>query len=390
MSSGDYTYIGCFADNSNPNSSRAIPNYIGKVTSPDQCAQLTINKGDTVFGIQNNGECRSGIDLTSAKKYGSRNNCSTLGGPFINQVYTINPVQPTTFGNYNYKGCYNDKSDKSNNRAIPNNRGQVTSTQQCGNIADQNNETLFGVQNGGICFTGTSLPNAMQYGAQSSYCGLLGSFNTNQVFAKDYTSPSYIMNANELQCYKNNYPQDLSTLSNAALQTHWATIGALQGRNNQCPSQEIFSGLYNYKGCYNNTSISAVPTLQGNVTSIDACEKLAESTQSNVFAVQNNGQCYTGKNEQEAYQYGSNFSKNSCPSLGGTNTIQVYVKGLPFPKPSPPIPNLTTSNFSTNESFKNILEEEMNDNLVKNIFSGIIIIIIILLLFIFIYRMTRK
>jgi hypothetical protein len=200
----------------------------------------------------------------------------------------------------------------------------------------------------------------------------------------------YQMSATELQCYKNNYPQDLSNMNNTQLQSHWSTTGCNQVRNNQCSSQQSSSGKYNYKGCYNDTGVRAIPTRQTNVSSVDQCAQIAESKNQNVFGVQYGGECWTGLNEQEAYQYSTNFNKSSCPILGGTWTNQVYVRNKPFPAPSAPVPYLTNPNFASKENFENMLDEEEKDENVRNIFKYIIILIIIILLFIFISRMLRK
>jgi hypothetical protein len=197
------------------------------------------------------------------------------------------------------------------------------------------------------------------------------------------------MNSSELQCYQQNYPMDLSGMTAAQLQNHWTTIGANQGRNNQCPSQQQSSSLYDYKGCYNDTSNRAIPTFQGNVSNIDACEKIAEDNKQYIFGLQYGGQCFTGLNENDAYQYGAQFNKNSCPTNGGTWTNQVYVRNQttnPFP---PPLPNLTTNNFTLNENFLNKLEEEDNEN-TKNKLMCVMSIVFIILLFILFLFFIKK
>jgi hypothetical protein len=203
------------------------------------------------------------------------------------------------------------------------------------------------------------------------------------------TSPNYIMSATELDCYKKNYPQDLSNMNAVDLQNHWKTIGAGQSRNNQCPSQQTVSGNYSYKGCFNDRGVRAIPKFNKIVTSIDQCAQIAESNNQNVFGVQYNGQCFTGLNPDAAYQYGANFNKSSCPSMGGSWTNQVYTRSSTFPSEIMSAPTLSITNF-TNENFKNIMEEEDKDENIKNIFVYIIIIIIIILLVIFYIRMTKK
>ena len=231
------------------------------------------------------------------------------------------------------------------------------------------------------------------YNCSLSQANITEIYNLQYSLAVPASSCQYKMSPTELQCYKNNYPIDLSSIDNMQLQDHWYSTGCKQGRNNQCSSQQTSSGMYNYKGCFNDTSIRSIPSMQGTVSSIDNCAGIAESKNQNVFGVQNNGECWTGLNEQAAYQYGSNFNKDSCPSLGGSSTNQVYVRSNPFPPPSAPIPYLTNPNFATKENFKNfenILEEEERDETIKIIFKYIIVAIIIILLFIFIRSILRK
>ena len=227
-------------------------------------------------------------------------------------------------------------------------------------------------QNGGILIKNFSIYNCCL--SPSNITTIYG--NNSNMFC------SYTLSSTELDCYKNNYPIDLSTMNPQQLQTHWSNIGCKDERNNQCPSQQTSSGLYNYKGCYNDTSIKSIPTKLSNVMSIDECATLAENNSKNVFGLQNNGECWTGLNEQEAYQYGINFNKYSCPEMGGSNTNQVYVRQEIFPSPPPSVPYLTKPNFAYKENFSNMLDEE-NKNQKTNYSILIIIIILIFMILIF-------
>ena len=261
------------------------------------------------------------------------------------------------------------------------------------NVINNITYTSFGLVGG--YYPGGSVPNNLIFNGNNwlNSCGGACNFGiTTTVMGSVIppTSCAYQMSSTELQCYKNNYPEDLTNMNNTQLQNHWSTTGCKQGRNNQCASQQTSSGLYNYKGCYNDTGIRAIPTYQTNVSSVNQCAQIAESKNQNVFGVQYGGQCFTGLNKEQAYQYGANFNKASCPTLGGAWTNQVYVRSNSFPSPSAPVPYLTNPNFASKENFENILDEEERDENVKNIFKYIIIAIIIILLFIFISRMLRK
>ena len=192
------------------------------------------------------------------------------------------------------------------------------------------------------------------------------------------TSPLYQMSNTELQCYKLRYPSDLANMTNAQLQTHWSTIGYIQKRNNQCSAPQTISGTYNFKGCYNHTGVKAIPTYQGKVSNVDQCQKIAVNKQQQIFGLQNNGQCWTGNNEQQAYQYGLNYNGSACGNLGGPMTNMVYVSSIPYPPPIPPVPKLSSVNFVA-EHFSN--NDSIHINNSKYFFIMIIIIIFCLLLY---------
>ena len=195
-------------------------------------------------------------------------------------------------------------------------------------------------------------------------------------------SNTYQMSSLELQCYKNNYPQDLSNMNNIQLRNHWTTIGNNQLRSNKCPSQQTSSGLYNYMGCYNDTSVRSIPTKLSNVSTIDQCATMAEGNNKNIFGVQNNGECWTGIDEQSAYQYGANFNNTLCPSMGGSLTNQVYSRNISFLQEPVQVPYLTNPNFAYKEDFSDILEEE-EEKQKKNNWILILIMILIFLILLF-------
>lgn len=251
---------------------------------------------------------------------------------------------------YNYQGCWND----STNRALPNYLGNNMNQQQCEQVAINNNYSVYGLQYYGQCWAGNNLQQAMEYGlafnGNSSECGPEGSSWTNQVYAApEWQMPNYQMSPTELTCYQQNNP-DLANMTQEQLQQHWTTYGSSEQRNNQCPSYQTSSGLYNYIGCFNDTSNRAIPNYLGQVSSVDECKQLAYNSKNVIFGVQDNGYCFGGNNLTQAQEYGRNVNRNQCGPMGESWTNQVYVRGQPFPPPPPPLPSLTSSNFSVDTS----------------------------------------
>ena len=93
-------YIGCYKDTN----ARAIPDLIGGYyTSVEQCAKDAYNRNNTynIIGLQNGNECWAGFNPDYAK-YGYEIGCSAaLGGPWTNQVYSINEPMTITITNVN-------------------------------------------------------------------------------------------------------------------------------------------------------------------------------------------------------------------------------------------------------------------------------------------------
>ena len=272
-SSNGYNYEGCYNDGNG----RMIPTFNGNVSTVDQCSNIATSQNASVFGIQYGGQCFTGTDFNQAKSLGQHNgDCGTMGSGvgWANLVYYKKPDQPQTSGNYNYQGCFNDKSTK----AIPNYQGNVQSIDQCRQIAEVKGQNVFGVQNEGQCFTGNDTANneSQEYGSYNGECDLLGSSMANQVYK-------------------------------------------YQPSNN---SQQQASGNYVYKGCYNDSGNRVIPTFRGMVSTIDQCQQIASQNAENVFGVQYGGYCFTGPDKNKAYSLGVNYS--NCTKLGSGWTNQTY------------------------------------------------------------------
>ena len=147
--SGDYEFMGCFADTEN----RAIPNLTGWVKNADECrAKAEANKHD-VFGLQYRGQCWTGKKDTAFDKYGSGpiKECqNVLGGTSTNMVYKRKIPGD---GDWTFKGCFKDDVQFS---AIPNYLGEVWAKEECQKMAEERGFNTFGIQNLNHCFVGKS------------------------------------------------------------------------------------------------------------------------------------------------------------------------------------------------------------------------------------------
>lgn len=243
------------------------------------------------------------------------------------------------------------------NRSIPNKRNNVNNIAECQKQAEENRDTVFGIQNGTECWTGKDIGLAMKsVNYNKNECGNMGGSGTNQVYLKTTPFPAPITNESceykmspiELQCYKNTYPE-LMDYNENDLQKHWSKIGCKENRNNQCPSPQTSSGLYNFKGCFNDsakeTGIRSIPNQLNNVMNVDSCKKQAEAKGNNVFGLQGYGECWTGNDVSTAMK-SPNYNKDKCGNMGKGWTNQVYVRSILFPPPLLPVPTLKNPNFS--------------------------------------------
>ena len=187
------------------------------------------------------------------------------------------------------------------------------------------------------------------------------------------------MSSTELKCYKERYPNDLSKLTDSELQEHWDTKGRKEGRYNICPSPQTKSGLYEYKGCYNdNDSIGALSNFRGTVSSIDQCSSIAEKNKELLFGMKSYGECWTGSDENRALKFGENFNRDSCGIMGKNNTQNIYKRSESFPIPPPlPIKKLTHLDFSNDNLTDNFKNYKNNNIIFLSIFIILIIITII-------------
>jgi len=79
-----WTSQGCFVDTQ----PRVIPNYLGTVSSVQQCQQQAANAGYNVIGIENGDECWAGTNL-SYNSLGTATNCNNnMGGVWSFNAYT--------------------------------------------------------------------------------------------------------------------------------------------------------------------------------------------------------------------------------------------------------------------------------------------------------------
>ncbi len=89
-----YTDLGCWKDTGD----RALtgpPQQYGHTV--DSCGALAKARGSSTFALQHNGWCVTSKPGDNYKKYGSAPGaCPTLGGGWVNHVYSVNPDETTT------------------------------------------------------------------------------------------------------------------------------------------------------------------------------------------------------------------------------------------------------------------------------------------------------
>ena len=116
---GNYKYKGCYNEKT---TDKAVPNFRGKVNSPNECASLAEQNKESVFALNNiggNNNCYTGNSESSALKYGwnnkSRIDCSPTGGIYTSQVYLRNVLYADKPKNAPDLQTYNFSNEKFSN-----------------------------------------------------------------------------------------------------------------------------------------------------------------------------------------------------------------------------------------------------------------------------------
>jgi len=143
-------------------------------------------------------------DYYKGDKNGLQNHWKTYGCQSYELRNNQCPSIQNIAGNYKYKGCYNEKTE---NRAVPNYRGKVSSPNECASLAEQNKESIFALNNingNNNCYTGNSESSAYKYGWNNRSridCSPTGGIYTNQVYIRNVLYADKPKNAPELQSF---------------------------------------------------------------------------------------------------------------------------------------------------------------------------------------------
>ena len=317
----EVTDLGCWADTVH----RAIPslegqdpvldgNYWRRENPLEKCRIAAEAKGWTVFALQNGGWCASSATAGGTyKKYGGSSSCvNGAGGPWGNQVYLIGKreVAPDE-SDLTALGCWTDTV----RRAIPSLEGQdpvldgdywtrVNPLEKCRKAATAKGFKVFALQNGGCCFSSADAGDTYQQYGASLVCKMGGQGGSwgNQVYQ----------------------------------------IGQVEAK----PDVPI-----TYMGCWADTAIRAIPTLEGQDARLDSsywtrvdplekCKAAAESRGWTVFALQNGGWCASSREAGDSYQkYGSSLNC-AADGEGGPWGNAVYQIGEVADKPEIKITDL--------------------------------------------------
>lgn len=177
--------MGCW----NERAARAVPNSLGIVKSVKSCGDLAASKGYDVYALGNGNECWGGTG-DGYKAYGKTDDCSPMGGFWINHVYTQN-VDRSQLGVD--EGCWKEAP----NRAVPNFLARQTNAPSCKALAEKAMYDNYAVSDGNECWGGNG-DGFKKYGEASGQCQPLGGSWVNHV----YSLPN-VKRAKELQAALN-------------------------------------------------------------------------------------------------------------------------------------------------------------------------------------------
>ncbi|KAK4208619.1 putative fungistatic metabolite [Rhypophila decipiens] len=291
-------YLGCFVDGKD----RALPdNLLG---ADDMTAELCdAHCSDfQYFGVEYGRECWCG-DITP-KSQAPESECSFScagdnkqlcgAGERINVWARPWPV-PSPIGDYTYKGCYTDSSDKHSLTGRVEYLGDMTH-EQCGAYCDRYGYRYFGVEYGSQCFCGTEIKDVAEERPIQECSTKCGGDSSQRCGAAD-----------RLGIFEK--PAD-------------AVIA---------PGNPPIAGAYSYKSCW--VDDGAERSLDGSEyrsddMTVESCAAFCGEQNFDYFGVQYAHECYCGDElggsaapEEECSQICAGIPTQFC---GGANRLNIY------------------------------------------------------------------
>jgi hypothetical protein len=321
--------------------------------------------GDNVIGLQDGGQCFTGKD-SNYKSQGKKNqyatvtSCAPLGGPWINRVYTKSK--------WIDQGCWADAP----NRTIPFARGANLTLEECQQVADANGDNVIGLQDGGQCFTGKD-SNYKSQGKKNQYatvtsCAPLGGPWINHVYTINEKAPSQVKPTpapsqvkptpapsqvkptpapsqvkptsapsqvkptsapnqinDDVMVYRQDFEKARFEMEKhmKSSYNYCCTDYPLCFQWNKCASDPTVE-VNNWKdqGCWNDDGSRTIPLMMNETMTLQECRKQADMTDANIFALQNGGQCFIGKDDD----YKRLGKSDKCEPTGGPWINHVYAK----------------------------------------------------------------
>nr|XP_039252593.1 uncharacterized protein LOC120329867 [Styela clava] len=177
--------LGCWTDKEN----RAIPvglegtnsiligEYQKRKDAIRRCAQAAMARGYNIIGVQNGGQCWTGVNARNTyRKYGLSNKCSNgKGGNWANEVYEINTIWDPNFSGL---GCFRDTSARAIStietmNPLLNGEYQKRSdpVRKCARVSASFGHTVFAIQNGGYCQSSANAGSAYARFGRADNCG---------------------------------------------------------------------------------------------------------------------------------------------------------------------------------------------------------------------------
>ncbi|WIA21235.1 hypothetical protein OEZ85_000476 [Tetradesmus obliquus] len=350
------TVLGCWKDEFPP-TGRALTLLLASPTmSVEQCTQLAWSRGYALAALQYSEECYAGTNETRATRFGPAANCDSpcrnttadppgsCGGGLANSLYRLPPLAPgvtpapedgtpvvvvppaggggggappgvipipETTLNVTALGCWKDEFPPTG-RALPTLllASPTMSVEQCTQLAWSRGYALAALQYSEECYAGTNETLATRFGPATncdSPCrnatadppGSCGGGLANSL----YRLPPLAQGVSPA-------PEDGTPV---------VVVPPPVVPPSPVPAGQLSTLNITSLGCWMDQPTRAVPTLLATspTMTVDTCAQLAYASRLryNVFAVQYGFECYAGRNETAALQYGpSNGCQTVCPN----------------------------------------------------------------------------
>ena len=290
-----YTSLGYYQDLAVlPIANNFIASEGSAIYDAPSCAAMAVVQFNLLFGLSSSGSvCFVGNEVATvlALAYLPVSNVNEQTVHLY--VRTISPTLASSpQSTYQNIGCYIDFIG-SFAKTIPNYQSSKSDPATCAQYAEEAQEVIFGLQNGGDCRTGNSLASAISLGSITG-CSIYGAATANQVFVRQFCFPG----STTVSSYSGNV---LTFGCRPCLVGHYCP-----GNNTEipCPIDYSTNGYVGFEACDPCDTVGQIGQA--------SCTHIPEG-----YYIKNNTLFFCGNNTHTQHYIGGGYEKSLCRCAAG-------------------------------------------------------------------------